>query len=446
MTAQFAPSQTFDAVVIGTGPVGLATALALSEVLDRVAVVGPGQRPEGRREDRRTAALFAGSIDFLRNLDVWPACEGESAPLEAIRLVDARDAILRAPEVLFSARDVSLSAFGYNVPNWALSSALWDRVHGRADQVQWIETEAATSIQDRAGVHVVSCKEEHAIGARIVVGADGRHSICRAAAGIETQNWSYPQTAVTCTFHHDRAHNGISTEFHTKHGPCTVVPMPANTSSLVWVTSNADADRLMACDTDQFGGHLEDRLGGLLGTIDNITPRTAFPLQAMIANAFASNATFLVGEAAHVIPPIGAQGLNLGLRDAAELADVFAEHGANTPMSSAGAAYNQRRRFDVRSRTTAVDLFNRSLLSPILPAHLARGAGLHLLNAIAPLKNRVIREGLMPSTTSAVLLRPGGIQRLRARVTQRASRSDQHDGSSTTDLDPARAAPHAISS
>jgi 2-octaprenyl-6-methoxyphenol hydroxylase len=189
------------------------------------------------------------------------------------------------------------------------------------------------------------------------------------------------------------------------------VPLPGNASSLVWVETRDEAQRLAALDENAFRDALEARLQGLLGGVGAIGPRAVFPLMGLSADVFARNRVALVGEAAHVIPPIGAQGLNLGLRDGAALADCVADalrEGRDPGGAETLEAYSRARRSDVSSRIYAIDVLNRSLISGLLPVHLARGLGLHALRAIAPLRRLVVREGLDHALAKPTLTQPGG--------------------------------------
>jgi 2-octaprenyl-6-methoxyphenol hydroxylase len=390
----------FDFGVVGGGPAGLAAALSLARTGLRTALIGPA--PTG--SDNRTAALFTGSVRLLRNLGAWDLCRG-TEPLTAIRIVDDMGALLRAPEVLFTAAEVGLDAFGYNVANADLVDALRRRA-GATETIELIE-DTVTRIEIDAHHVRLHLGADRSLRVRLLVGADGRNSSCRSAAGITTRTWRYEQSALTCTFAHQRPHGGVSTEFHRPAGPLTVVPAPGRASSLVWVERPAIARHLAHLDEAAFRATLELRLQGLLGPIEEMGPRAVFPLSGLTADVAGRNRVALVGEAAHVIPPIGAQGLNLGLRDAAVLADCVEDAlraGRDTGAPETLSAYARARSADIASRAFAIDLLNRSLISGMLPVGLARGIGLHALKAIGPLRRLAIREGLSPSFATPRLM------------------------------------------
>lgn len=392
-----------DVAVVGAGPAGLAAALGLATTGKRIAVIGPPQRSD----DNRTAALFTGSMHLLRNLGVWPRIEPSAERIAAIRIIDDMGGLLRAPEVMFTAAEVGLDAFGYNIPHASLVAALRQQVAELSDAVTLVETDAVTRVEIAPGLVSLALAEGGSITAQLAVGADGRNSPCRAAAGIATRTWTYDQWALTCTFDHQRSHDGISTEFHRPAGPFTVVPLPGRSSSLVWVERPAIAKRLAALDETALRATLEARLQGLLGPIGEIGPRGLFPLSGLTADVAGQNRVALVGEAAHVVPPIGAQGLNLGLRDAAMLVDCVADALAASRDIGGGetlAAYARARSADIASRAWSIDILNRSLISGFLPVQLARGLGLYALKTIAPLRRLAIREGLAPSFVAPRLM------------------------------------------
>ncbi len=393
---------SFDVIVAGAGPAGLVTALACTEMGLATAIAGP---PAGSR-DGRSAALFQASVQLLQRLGVWDAIAPSAAPLDAIRLIDATGALLRAPEVTFRASEIGLEAFGYNVPNSALTAALDAACRQRLTR---IDTPAITALALSDAGAEVTIADGTTIAARLVAAADGRASLCRAAAGIATKSWSYDQAAIVCTFAHSRAHGAISTEYHRHTGPLTVVPGPGNTSSLVWVETPDEAARLACLDGNAFNAALGGHLCGLLGTLSQISERRVFPLSGQTAETLARNRVALIGEAAHVIPPIGAQGLNLSFRDAATLAGVAqAARASNEDIGAATvlARFDAARRTDVTSRVWGIDLLNRSLLSEYAPVHLFRGLGLFALSTVGPLRRLVMREGVAPAQSTPELMRP----------------------------------------
>lgn len=394
-------------VVVGSGLAGLTAALALAARHVPVALVGPSYHKAAALRDTRSTALFGPSLDLFERLDVLDRLELAPVPLVGLRMVDATGRIVRAPEVLFGATEIGLSEFGMNIENASLLAALAGVV-ADVSGIQWYPEllEACDLDVDMARLRLT---DGTAIEAQLIVGADGENSACRSAAGIATKAWAYPQTAIASRFAHRRPHHGISTELHRRSGPLTTVPLAGNWSSLVWVETPAEAGRLMALDDGAFAAALEDCLGGALGAVSEIGKRASFPLSGVLAEPMAARRVALVGEAAHRLPPIGAQGLNLGLRDVAWLADLVAEalaQGEDPGGSSVLEAYDRCRRGDVASRTGVVDALNRSLLADLLPVDIMRGAGLAALKAIGPLRRVVMREGIAPSGSLPTLMQP----------------------------------------
>jgi len=386
-------TQSVEVAVVGGGPAGLTAAIALAAAGIRTALIA-----KAPPADNRTTALLSGSVAALEALEVWPMCRNESAPLTAIRLIDDTPRLIRAPEVLFEAAEIGLEAFGHNIENRHLVAAL-DHRAGALPHLLRIAA-AVTAVEPGEADVTLRTDGGEPVRARLVVGADGRKSPCRAAAGIEIGRRDYPQAALTLNFGHTRPHNGISTEFHTETGPFTLVPLPGLRSSLVCVVDPAEAEKLGALDASALSAEIERRAHSILGKVAIEVGRGVFPLGIETAQAFATHRIALVGEAAHVIPPIGAQGLNLGLRDAATISEVVVEarrDGADVGAPEVLARYDRMRRADVATRTFAVDALNRSLLSDFLPVQGARGFGLYLLDRIAPLRRAVMREGVEPA-------------------------------------------------
>jgi len=384
----------YDVAVVGGGPAGLAAAIALSDAGARTALIAR----HVAYGDNRTTALLGGSVDFLRQLDVWARCEADAAALRVMRLVDDTGRLIRAPEVRFSADEIGLDAFGYNIENRALMAAMEARA-AEAGNLTRIDGEAEHVTPGDAAVTITTRQGETLI-AHLVVGADGRQSLCRKAAGIDVTRRALDQAALTFNVAHARPHKNVSTEFHTPHGPCVFVPLPGDRSSVVWVTSPKEAARLKELSDDDLAETAERQLHSILGRLSVEPGRNLFPLAIERPARFADNRIVLVGESAHVLPPFGAQGLNMGLRDAADIANVV--RGALSSGEDPGsprtlARFETARRSDVLSRTLAIDLANRSLLSEFLPLQTARALGLHLIGGIGPLRRLAMREGLAPS-------------------------------------------------
>ncbi|HZS64328.1 MAG TPA: UbiH/UbiF family hydroxylase [Xanthobacteraceae bacterium] len=396
---------TVEVAVVGGGPAGLTAAVALARAGVDTALIS--KRPP---DDQRTTALLLGSVTALETLGVWPRCKADAAPLRSMRIVDDTRRLLRAPELVFAAAEIGLEAFGYNIANKHLLAALDAEAAQFAGLARVESTAQALVISaDRVTIRLA---DGGAISARLVVGADGRNSLCRAAAGIDSDRHALAQTALTFNLGHARPHNDISTEFHATAGPFTLVPLPGRRSSLVFVSDPATAGAVAALDDAALAEDLERRAHSILGAMTVEPGRGLFPLAAQIARYFAADRIALVGEAAHVLPPIGAQGLNLGLRDAAAIAEIVAEAkraGGDVGDPGLLARYDRMRRPDIASRALAVDLLNRTLLSDFLPLQAGRQLGFWLAECVGPLRRALMREGVAPAFWQPRLMRGEGL-------------------------------------
>jgi 2-octaprenyl-6-methoxyphenol hydroxylase len=390
-------SVTFDVAVVGGGPAGRSTAIALAQAGATTALVAR-RLPYG---DNRTSALLGGSIDFLQGLAVWPRCQDKAASLRTMRLIDDTGRLIRAPEVRFSSDEIGLEAFGYNIANSALIAALEQRVAELPGLIRF--DDEADAIDPGDAIVAIVTGSGKKISARLVIGADGRRSSCREAADIAVRRRELNQAALTFDISHGRPHRNISTEFHTPQGPCVFVPLPGDRSSVVWVARPKEAERLFLLSDDELSEAAERQSHSILGRVRVEGGRHLFPLAIERAAQFAQRRVALVGDAAHVIPPIGAQGLNMGLRDAADIAAIVRQalaSGEDPGAPQLLKRYDWARRGDVMSRSFAIDWANRSLLQDFLPLQSLRAAGLHLIGSVGPIRRLAMREGLAPSWRS----------------------------------------------
>lgn len=402
-------SQIADIIVVGTGPAGLSAAIGLARDGRAVTLIGP--RPV--ESDRRTTALMLPAVEFLGTIGLEGVAEELGTPLRAMRIVDGTRRLLRSPAVTFPSHEIGRDAFGYNIANAKLNLRLGERAAAQ-DAITWIEDRVVSWDPGPDAVRV-TLEDGTAISASLAVAADGRMSPARGAAGIRIIQRSLPQSALVLSFGHSRDHNFMSTEFHTETGPCTQVPLAGRRSSLVWVVNPAMAEDLIALDDDELGERIEARLDSILGKVTVEPGRQIYPLSTTLPTRFSGERVILVGEAAHVFPPIGAQGLNLGLRDVRDMLAVVRDSGDDPGAAHVTARYDRLRRPDVTARAAAVNLLNASLLSDLLPAQIARSAGLGALSALPALRSFFMREGMQPGS---------GIARMASTVREKIGRHD----------------------
>ncbi|MBD1546397.1 UbiH/UbiF family hydroxylase [Roseibium aggregatum] len=393
MTEKRNPSKLYDVAVIGAGPSGLTAALAFAQKgLDTLLLA-----PEVNHSDGRTTALLQESVAFLEALDVWGKLAPKAAPLRRMRLIDDTGRLIRAPEVTFDSAELDMEAYGYNLLNIDLNTVL----EQEADAQKGLTFVRQAAAGYELGEDVVTIEDASGATyqARLAVAADGRNSLLRKTAGIDVKRWGYPQVALVLNLAHDLPHGDVSTEFHTPTGPFTLVPLPGRNSSLVCVETEAGADRLYKMQDAYLEQELEQRAHSILGKFKIASERQRYPLSGLAAKTLVGRRVALIGETAHVFPPIGAQGLNLSLRDVAALVRLIGsahDRGADIGSASVLAVYERERRADISSRTAAVDALNRSLLNGFLPIQLARSAGLYLADRIGPLRRFLMREGIAP--------------------------------------------------
>ncbi|MEP2705484.1 MAG: UbiH/UbiF family hydroxylase [Roseibium sp.] len=383
----------YDVAVVGGGPAGRIAALAFAHQGLSVALIAT----QAIESDGRTTALWQQSLDLLRSIGVWANLEANAAPLKKMRMIDATGRLIRAPEVTFDSAELGIETFGYNVLNKGLNIALEDACVV-SENITSI-TELASHVHFGSACAEITTESGKVIKARLAVAADGRRSVLRNTAGIEVKRWSYPQEALVLNLEHSIPHHSVSTEFHTPTGPFTLVPLPGHQSSLVCVETAEEAARLKSLPATDLERELERRAHSILGRFKLASLPQTFPLSGMTAKSLVGPRLALIGETAHVFPPIGAQGLNLSMRDIADLAKGLS--GAKQRQIDLGdpsilETYEKKRFSDIRQRTNAVDMLNRSLLTDFLPVQIARSGGMYLAGKVGPFRRLLMREGMAP--------------------------------------------------
>jgi 2-octaprenyl-6-methoxyphenol hydroxylase len=400
-------SKKFDIAIVGGGLAGLTMAVSLKSCNASIALIAP----KPKTLDKRTTALLNPSIEFYKSLGIWDTIEPLGAPLKTMRLIDGSKRLLRAPTVEFHDHEMELPAFGHNVPNAALLGALNAELQS-AKNITHYDC-SLKSINDANNVanedvttSQLTLENNDTIQAALTIAADGRNSIIRETLGFSTRTWSYPQHAMVVNFAHKRPHNYASNEFHTETGPFTQVPLPNESkphpkynwrSSLVWVVTPQQAEEYKAKSREELAATIEHKMHSIMGALELESDLQSFPLHGMIAESFGKNRTALIGETAHVFPPIGAQGFNLGVRDVKALHHHLTAQDISATLANPQSmldAYSSERRRDASLRTEMIDLFNRSLLTNFLPIQAGRSAGLFALSRIPALKKGIMKQSL----------------------------------------------------
>ncbi len=392
-------SFSHDVIISGGGAPGLTLALLLAQAGLKIALIDPAPLSSFKvgAAEGRTSALMQSALHTLKKAKVWDECAKHGATLEILRIIDDSTGGKRQQiETDFPAQDIGLPYFGINMPNNILRAVLAQHAAKNKNITLCDALSLKDFTVDDFGVTATLSNGEHLRG-RLLVGADGRHSLVREISGIKIWQHDYGQTAMTCLISHSGSHENISTEFHRPGGPFTLVPMPNKQSSVVWVEKSPDADEFMRINKQAFEQALQDRTCNRLGQIKLISNPQSCPLTALRANDLIAKRVALMAEAAHVLSPLGAQGLNLSLRDADCLAQTVieaAQTGLDIGTQSVLKSYENQRRADVFLRSTGTDGLTRFVSHNIRPVHEIRRAGLRTLSIIEPLRLFAMQQGM----------------------------------------------------
>jgi len=388
-------SAAADIVIAGGGSAGLCAALALKryapdldvEVID----ARPGSPGTG---DERASAIAAAARRMLDALGVWAAVEEEAQPILAMEVTDSKlsDAV-RPVFLTFDGAVGDGEPFAHMVPNGALAGALRVAAEGAGVRFDQPQTVDGFSLSEPHMELTLGSGETRAC--RLLVAADGINSKLRTLAGIRTNRWSYPQIAIVVNVRHERPHEGIAIEHFLPSGPFAILPLKGNRSSLVWTERTDEGRVLLESDDFVFQSELERRFGHRLGRITVDGPRQGYPLGLVLARDFVRPRFALLGDAAHGIHPIAGQGLNLGFRDVAALAETIVDAhrlGLDFGAIDILQRYERWRRFDTWQMGVTTDLLNRLFSNDIGPVRAVRDIGLGLVERLPRLKRMFIGE------------------------------------------------------
>jgi 2-octaprenyl-6-methoxyphenol hydroxylase len=383
-----------DIVVLGGGLAGLPCAIACAGAQLRTIVID--REPPGHQLaepfDGRSSAIAYGSQRVLDSIGVWRHVGRDAQPILDIRVADQGSPLF----LHYDHREVGDRPFGWIVENRVLRQALFRRIAELGDLLHLAPVEPVRCDREPAGVEI-ELADGRLVRAPLVVAADGRNSALRRAAGIRTFGTDYPQHAISGTVTHEKPHHGVAVEHFLPAGPFAILPMTGNRSSIVWTERAASAPAMLDLDRPAFDREVTRRFGDFLGRVEWVGPRWSYPLQVLYAERVIDRRLALVGDAAHVIHPIAGQGLNLGIRDIAALAELVVD--AHRLGLDPGAAdvldqYQRWRRVDTLALTAVTDGLNRLFSNDLGPLKLARDLGLALVQRAPPLKRLFMQHAM----------------------------------------------------
>jgi 2-octaprenyl-6-methoxyphenol hydroxylase len=401
-------SERYDIVIVGGGHVGLALALALTQSARGIRVGLVDRRPLAVPRDNRASAIAAGVRRVFEALGVWERMASESQAITAMRITDSGEGDLSRPRFLTFDGDVAPGeAFAHMVPNRVSGAVLLAAVE---PAIEVIAPAEITAYSQDSGEARLTLADGRTLAAPLVVAADGAQSALRGMAGIGVIAHDYGQTGLVTTISHQLPHDGVAWEHFRPAGPFASLPLPGNRSSLVWTERSEDAPRYLGLDHADLALAIEAAMGSTLGTVVVAEKLMGFPLRLQIARDFVAPRLALVGDAAHVVHPIAGQGLNLGLKDVAALAEVAVDAlrlGLDPGADDVLQRYQSWRRLDTASMAAMTDGLNRLFSNDIAPVRALRDFGLGLVDRAGPVKAALIRTASGVSASGPKLL--GGL-------------------------------------
>ena len=384
-----------DLLVVGGGYVGLSVAVAVKQAAPHLAVEVIEAAPEGVwKKDPRASAIIAAATKMLEVFGIWDRIEPEAQPITRMIVTDSKTSDPVRPVFLtFDGAVEEGRPFAHMIPNVAMVGALRDVCEKLGITIR--HGVRATGFRNVGPAAELALSDGSVLSTRLVVACDGVRSKLRDMAGIKTVTWDYGQSGIVTTVEHERPHEGCAEEHFLPSGPFAILPLKGNRSSLVWTERTADADRLVAADDLVFEEELERRFGHKLGWVRATGDRRAFPLGLTLAREFVAPRLALAGDAAHGIHPISGQGLNLGFKDVAALAETVVEAdrlGLDIGDLTVLERYQTWRRFDTFRMGVTTDVLNRMFSNDFTPLRVMRDVGLGVVDRLPGLKSYFIRE------------------------------------------------------
>lgn len=390
-----------DVFISGGGIAGLAAAAALGQSGLSVVLADPMPPVEtagADGSDLRSTAILQPSRTLLERAGLWDKLAGHATPLEVLRVIDC---VGDPPEIktdrAFRSDDISDAAFGWNLPNWLTRKVLVEAIEAQKSIDLRLGT-GFSSLLTREREAIVTLTDGGQVRAKLAIAADGRNSPLREAANISADIIRYGQKALAFVVTHEVSHDNISTELYLSGGAFTLVPLPdvdgEPASAVVWMNDGPDAVALQSLDVAAFSSAATERSCGVLGELTLASPRRLWPIVTQRAQTLTAERVALIAEAAHVLPPIGAQGLNTSLKDVATLLDLAETDGLELGGRDFLDRFAKAREKDIRARATAIDLYNRICRSDTPPVQALRSLGLSVAHDIAPLRRGLMRAGL----------------------------------------------------